>query len=111
MYNKDDVLLIEKLIALGLDMLTIQQLINVANVRGISIQKAYRLTEANVFNVDLILIAIVVFFVASIGLNNTKDLLALTLIFGMVFIVIEITCRFHKGFWRMLKCYIRLRGI
>lgn len=111
MYNKDDVLLIEKLIALGLDMLTIQRLINVANVRGISIQKAYRLTEANVFNVDLILIAIVVFFVASVGLDNTKDLLALAFIFGMVFIVIEIICRFHKGFWRMLKCYIRLRGI
>lgn len=111
MYNKDDVLLIEKLIALGLDMLTIQRLINVANVRGVSIQKAYRLTEANVFNVDLILIAIVVFFVASVGLDNTKDLLALAFIFGMVFIVIEITCRFHKGFWRMLKCYIRLRGI
>jgi hypothetical protein len=111
MYNKDDVILIEKLMALGLDMLTIQRLINVANMRGISIQKTYRLTEANVFNVDLILIGIMIFFVASIGLDNIKDLLALALIFGMVFIAIEITCRFHKGFWRMLKCYIRLRGI
>ncbi|CAH6659816.1 hypothetical protein [Pseudocitrobacter vendiensis] len=111
MYNKEDMNLIEKLTALGLDVYTIQRLINVANMKRISIQKAYRLTEANVFNVDLILIVIVIFFVASIGLSNIKDLLALALIFGLVFVVIEITCRFHKGFWRMLKCYIRLRGI
>lgn len=111
MYNKDDALLIDKLIALGLDMLTIQRLINVANVRGVSIQKAYRLTEANVFNVDLILIVIVVFFVSFIGLNNVKNLLSFFLIFGMVFIAIEIICRFHKGFWKVLKCYISLRGI
>lgn len=111
MYNNEDTNLIEKLTALGLDIYTIQRLINVANMKRISIQKAYRLTEANVFNVDLILIVIVIFFVASIGLSNIKDLLALALIFGLVFIVIEITCRFHKGFWRMLKCYIRLRGI
>lgn len=111
MYNKEDTNLIEKLTALGLDIYTIQRLINVANMKRISIQKAYRLTEANVFNVDLILIVIVIFFVGSIGLSNIKDQLALALIFGLVFIVIEITCRFHKGFWRMLKCYIRLRGI
>lgn len=111
MYNKDDTSLKEKLIALGLNEYSIQRLINVANAKNISLQKAYRLTEMNVLNVDAIMTVIMLIFSFSVGMNDTKELFALILIFGLLFIAIEVTCRFHKDFWKMIKCYIRLNGI
>ncbi|MCS3463409.1 hypothetical protein M2374_001526 [Citrobacter sp. JUb117] len=33
------------------------------------------------------------------------------LIFGLLFFVIELTCRFHKNYFKVWKIYIKLRGI
>ena len=82
-YDQNDKSLTESIKLAGLSEYKAQKLIRFANENKVNIQKAYLLTE----------------------------LLVLFLIFGLLFFVIELTCRLHKNYLKVWKVYIKLRGI
>lgn len=110
-YNKNDAHLIETMMGIGLSQYKIHKLLCTANEKEISLQKAYRLTEANILNVDVIILAILFFYISIIMYLDPDSLFTMVFIIILVFIVLEMTCRFHKNFYSMLKIYIKLRGL
>lgn len=110
-YDQSDKFLTERIKRAGLSEYNAQQLIRFANERNVSIQKSYLLTDASVIKVDIILLFIMLFFIFSIAQSDSRELWVFFLIFGLLFFVIELTCRFHKNYFKMWRAYIKLRGI
>ena len=110
-YDQNDNDLIESVKLAGLSEYKVQKLIRFANENKVNIQKAYLLTDASVIKVDIILFLVISFFVFSIAQEYSRELWAFFLIFGLLFFVIELTCRFHKNYFKVWKIYIKLRGI
>ncbi|MDT7094541.1 hypothetical protein [Citrobacter amalonaticus] len=110
-YDQNDKALTESIRLAGLSEYKTQKLIRVANENKISLQKAYLLTDASVIKVDIILLFVMSFFIFSIAQKNFNELWAFSLIFGLLFFVIELTCRLHKNYFKIWKVYIKLRGL
>ncbi|MFH3160167.1 hypothetical protein [Citrobacter portucalensis] len=110
-YDQNDKALIESIKLAGLREYKVQKLIRFANENKVNIQKAYLLTDANIIKVDVILLLVISFFIFSIVQESSRELWAFFLIFGLSFFVIELTCRFHKNYFKVWKVYIKLRGI
>ncbi|RNL74930.1 hypothetical protein D7I40_11555 [Citrobacter sp. MH181794] len=110
-YDQNDKSLTERIKLAGLSDYKVQKLIRFANEKKVNIQKAYLLTDASVIRGDIIMAFVMLFFIFSIGQEDFSELLALFLIFGLLFFVIELTCRFHKNYFKVWEIYIKLRGI
>lgn len=110
-YDQNDKSLTESIKLVGLSEYKAQKLIRFANENKVNIQKAYLLTDARVIKIDMILLFIMAFFILSIAQKDSSELCAFFLIFGLLFFVIELTCRFHKNYFKVWVVYIRLRKI
>ena len=110
-YDQNDKPLTESIKLAGLSEYKAQKLIRFANENKVNIQKAYLLTDASIIKVDIIMAFVMSFFIFSIGQEDYTELLVLFLIFGLLFFVIELTCRLHKNYLKVWKVYIKLRGI
>ncbi len=110
-YDQNDKALIESIKLAGLSEYKVHKLIRFANKRKVNIQRAYLLTDANIIKADIILFLVISFFVFSIAPDYSRELWAFFLIFGLLFFVIELICRFHKNYFKVWKIYIKLRGI
>ncbi|QLO85386.1 MULTISPECIES: hypothetical protein [unclassified Citrobacter] len=110
-YDQNDKFLTESIKLAGLSEYKAQKLIHFANENKINIQKAYLLTDASVIKVDIILAFVMSFFTYSIIQKDFTELWAFLSIFGLLFFVIELTCRLHKNYFKVCKAYIKLRGI
>ncbi|WP_072569961.1 hypothetical protein [Enterobacter sp. SA187] len=110
-YDPNDRDLVERVMNTGLSEYKTQKIINAANAKGLSLQKTYRLTEARIFSVDVIIATIMLFFIISIVLLDPGALWVFIFVFGLLFITIEVVVRSHKNYWKMLKIYHGLRGL
>ena len=110
-YDQNDKSLTERIKLAGLSEYKAQKLIRFANEKKVNIQKAYLFTDASVIRGDIIMAFVMSFFIFSIGQEDFSELRALFLIFGLLFFVIELTCRFHKNYFKVWGIYIKLRGI
>ena len=110
-YDQNDKALIERVTLAGLSEYKAQKLIRFANENKIDLQKAYLLTDANIIKVDIIFFFVMSFFICSIAQKDFSELWAFFLIFGLLFFVIELTCRLHKNYFKVWKFYIKLRGV
>ena len=110
-YDQNDKSLTESIKLAGLSEYKAQKLIRFANENKISLQKAYWLKDASVIRVDIIMVSILLLFAFSIAQKNFSELWSFFLIFGLSFFVIELTCRFHKGYFKIWIIYIKLRGL
>lgn len=110
-YDQNDKSLVESIKIAGLGEHKAQKLIRLANKNKINIQKAYLLTDASIIKVDIVLLFVMSFFIFSIAQQDFSELWAFFLIFGLLFFVIELTCRFHKNYFKVWMVYIKLRGL
>lgn len=110
-YSNQDRKLHEKMERLGLSEYKIEKIIRVANENNANLQKAYRMTYAQIFNAYVVLIPVLTFFIGSIALEDPGALPVALLAFGLPIVVLEIVCRFHKGFWKMIRIYCGLKGL
>lgn len=110
-YDQNDKSLTERIVVAGLSDYKAQKLIVIANEKKVNIQKAYLLTDASVIKVDIVLVFIMSFFLFAIFKVDCKELWAFCFIFGLLFFVLELTCRFHKDYLKLWKVFLKLRGI
>lgn len=110
-YDQNDKALTESIRLAGLSEYKAQKLIRFANENKLNLQKAYLLTDASIIKVDVILLFIMSFFIFSIAQKDFSDVWVFFLIFGLLFFVIELTCRLHKNYFKIWKVYIKLRGL
>lgn len=110
-YNLADKKLTNSIMAAGLSEYKMQRLIRFANENKINLQKAYLHTDASFIKLDLIITLFILFFSCSIAVGDSNELWGFFLIFGMLFVVLESTCRFHKGFFKIWRVYIKLRKL
>lgn len=78
-YDENDTHLIETLTNIGLSQFKIHKLLCVANERAISLQNAYRLTDASILNIDAIILTILFFYVSLIVYLDPDSLYAIVI--------------------------------
>ncbi len=110
-YNLADKKLTKSIMAAGLSEYKMQRLVRFANENKINLQKAYLHTDASFIKLDLIMMLFILFFSCSIAVKDSDELWAFFLIFGAMFIILESTCRFHKGFFKIWRVYLKLRKL
>jgi small-conductance mechanosensitive channel len=103
--------MIDRLMDFGVAENKAQTIVQIAIEQKWSIQKTYFLTEARILKVDIIVALLMVFFIGYLAVNDIQSALAAVFIFGLLFIVMEIACRFHKGYFKKIATFLKLKGL
>ncbi|WP_155484039.1 hypothetical protein [Trabulsiella odontotermitis] len=110
-FTMDDRRLIDRLIALEMTEKEARALVQIAREQRWSIQKTYFLTEGRILKLDMIMAIILGSFIGFLAVHEVQSALTAIFIFGLLMIMMEIVCRFHKDYLKKITTFLRLKGM